>query len=82
MKAKHKREWLQMKQNWWSKLPASVQKATTKPGSVKHDDYLIIVLVCLILLNPYIDIQQDKIIIWYNWFTERKYYILWKPQNS
>lgn len=40
MKAKHKREWLQMKQNWWSKLPASVQKATTKPGSVKHDDYL------------------------------------------
>ena len=43
---------------------------------------LIIVLVCLILLNPYIDIQQDQIIIWYNWFTERKYYILWKPQNS
>lgn len=42
---------------------------------------LIIVLLCLIL-NPYIDIQQDKIIIWYNWFTERKYYILWKPQNS
>lgn len=34
MKAKHKREWLQMKQSW-SKLPASVQKATTKPGSVK-----------------------------------------------
>lgn len=43
---------------------------------------LIIVLVYLILLNPYIDVQQDKIIIWYNWFTERKYYILWKPQNS
>lgn len=35
MKAKYKREWLQMKQNWWAKLPASVQKATTKPGSVK-----------------------------------------------
>ena len=35
MKAKHKREWLQMKQNGWSKLPTSVQKATTKPGSVK-----------------------------------------------
>lgn len=43
---------------------------------------LIIVLVCLILLNPYIDIQQDKIIIWYSWFAERKHYILWKPQNS
>ena len=43
---------------------------------------LIIVLVCLILLNPYIDVQQDKIIIWYNWFTERKHYILWRPQNS
>lgn len=43
---------------------------------------LIIVLVYLMLLNPYIDVQQDKIIIWYNWFTERKYYILWKPQNS
>lgn len=43
---------------------------------------LIIVLICLILLNPYIDIQPDKIIIWYNWFTERKHYILWKPQNS
>lgn len=40
---------------------------------------LIIVLVCFILSNPYIDIQQDKIIIWYNWFTERKHYILWKP---
>lgn len=35
MKAKHQREWLQMKQNWWLKLPANVQKATTKPGSVK-----------------------------------------------
>lgn len=43
---------------------------------------LIIVLVCLISLNPYVDVQQDKIIIWYNWFTERKHYILWKPQNS
>lgn len=32
---KAKREWLQMKQSWWSKLPTSVQKATTKPGSVK-----------------------------------------------
>lgn len=29
------REWLQAKQAWWSKLPASEQKATTKPGSVK-----------------------------------------------
>lgn len=35
MKAKHRREWLQMKQNWWNKLPAAVQRATKKPGSVK-----------------------------------------------
>lgn len=35
MKTKHKREYLQMKQAWWSKLPTSVQKATTKPGSIK-----------------------------------------------
>lgn len=43
---------------------------------------LIIVLVCLVVFNPYVDVQQDKIIIWYNWFSERKHYILWKPQNS
>lgn len=43
---------------------------------------LIIVLVCLMVFNPFVDVQQDKIIIWYNWFTERKHYILWKPQNS
>ena len=35
MKAKHQREWLQMKINWWNKLSAAVQKATTRPGSVK-----------------------------------------------
>lgn len=35
MKAKHQREWLKMKQNWWDKLPNSVQNATTRPGSVK-----------------------------------------------
>lgn len=35
MKAKHMKEWLVQKQNWWAKLPASVQKSTTKPGSVK-----------------------------------------------
>lgn len=35
MKAKHQREWLQMKINWWSKLSPAVQKATTRPGSVK-----------------------------------------------
>lgn len=35
MKYKHKLEALKQKQNWWSKLPASVQKATTKPGSIK-----------------------------------------------
>ena len=42
---------------------------------------LIIILVCLILLNPYIDIQQDIIIIWYNWLDKRNYYILWERQN-
>ena len=35
VKYKNKLEILRQKQNWWSKLPASVQKATTKPGSVK-----------------------------------------------
>lgn len=33
MKAKHQREWLQMKINWGN-TPA-VQKATTRPSSVK-----------------------------------------------
>ena len=37
MKYKNKLEFLRQKQNWWSKLPASVQKATTKPGS-RHDE--------------------------------------------
>lgn len=35
MKAKHQREWLQMKINWWNKLSPVVQKSTTRPGSVK-----------------------------------------------
>lgn len=35
MKAKHKRDWLKMKQNWWDKLPNTVKDATTRPGSVK-----------------------------------------------
>ncbi len=35
MKMKHQREWLQAKINWWNKLLPAVQKATTKPGSVK-----------------------------------------------
>ena len=35
MKYKNKLEILRQKQNWWSKLPTSVQKATTKPGSIK-----------------------------------------------
>lgn len=35
MKAKHQREWLQAKINWWNKLPPAVQKATMRPGSVK-----------------------------------------------
>lgn len=43
---------------------------------------LWVIILFIWMINPFIDIQQDKIIIWYNWFTERKYYILWKPQNS
>lgn len=35
MKVKHQKEWLQQKINWWNKLPTAVQKATTRPGSVK-----------------------------------------------
>ena len=35
MKYKNKLEFLRQKQNWWSKLPTSVQKATTKPGLIK-----------------------------------------------
>ena len=35
MKIKHQIKWLQMKQAWWDKLPAAVQKATKRPGSIK-----------------------------------------------
>lgn len=35
MKYKHKLEALKQKQNWWLKLPTDVQRATTKPGSIK-----------------------------------------------
>ena len=35
MKAKHQREWLQMKINWRNKLSPAMQKATIRPGSVK-----------------------------------------------
>lgn len=35
MKSKHMKEWLQMKQNWFDKLPESVKRTLTRPGSVK-----------------------------------------------
>lgn len=35
VKYKNKLEFLRQKQVWWSKLPAAVQRATKKPGSVK-----------------------------------------------
>ena len=35
MKAKHAREWLQYKQNWYDKLPERVKASLTRPGSVK-----------------------------------------------
>ena len=37
-KSKHKRLLANLKaaQDWWSKQPASYQKATTRPGSVKQ----------------------------------------------
>lgn len=35
MKMRNKIKWLQAKQAWWNKLSPAVQKATTKPGSVK-----------------------------------------------
>lgn len=35
VKYKNKLEFLRQKQAWWSKLPAAVQRATKKPGSVK-----------------------------------------------
>lgn len=35
VKYKNKLEFLRQKQAWWNKLPTSVQKSTTKPGSVK-----------------------------------------------
>lgn len=35
MKSKHAKEWLKAKQNWFDKLPQSVQASLTRPGSVK-----------------------------------------------
>lgn len=35
MKSKHAKEWLKMKQNWFDRLPQSVQASLTRPGSVK-----------------------------------------------
>lgn len=35
MKAKHQREWLEMKQKWYDKLPNSYKSACKRPGSVK-----------------------------------------------
>jgi hypothetical protein len=35
MKYKKKLEWLKMKQNWFDKLPRSMQAALTRPGSIK-----------------------------------------------
>lgn len=35
VKYKNKALWLQMKQNWFDKLPQSVKNGLTRPGSVK-----------------------------------------------
>lgn len=35
-KNKRLRENLKKAQDWWSKQPASYQKATTRPGSIKQ----------------------------------------------
>ena len=36
MKSKHAKEWLKAKQNWFDKLPQSVQASLTRPGSINQ----------------------------------------------
>lgn len=38
---------------------------------------IAITILALICFNPYVDIQEDSIILWYNWFGKRKFYQLW-----
>lgn len=42
---------------------------------------LWVIILFIRMINPFIDITKDKIIIWYNWLDKRNYYILWKRQN-
>lgn len=39
---------------------------------------IITILVLLIYYNPYFDIQEDKILLWYGRGNKRNYKILWK----
>lgn len=36
MKAKKRRENLEIARSWWDKLPQSVKNSTTRPGSMKQ----------------------------------------------
>lgn len=39
---------------------------------------LAIVIILYILINPNIDYSNNRVIIWYNTFNRRKYFILWE----
>lgn len=42
---------------------------------------LWVIILFIWMINPFVDITKDKIIIWYNWLDRRNYYILWERQN-
>lgn len=42
---------------------------------------LVIILIILYLyVDPYVDIQEDKVIFWYNWSGYRNFYV-WNRQS-
>lgn len=38
---------------------------------------LVAIVSAYIYFDPYVDIDDDSIFIWYNWKGHRSYYVLW-----
>ena len=44
------------------------------------------IMICLIFIayiyyDPYVDITEDSVLLWYNTKTDRKYIILWSRKT-
>ena len=88
MKYKKKVKWLKDKQAWWDKQGKDFQAATTRPGSVKTRQSMLAIILAIVLIiafiyyDPYVDITEDNVLLWYNGKGYREYIILWSRNTN